>query len=67
MRFVVQTYSWPTPSGWVEQTATEYCTNYILNTTIGAHCQSLLQIQFESVITSCVEDIQVKQMIRNVT
>ena len=55
----LQIYEWPTPSGWVESNATDYCISYIITTTIGAQCRDLLQLQFDSVVAFCVEDIQV--------
>ena len=55
----LQDYSWPTPSGWVKNNATGYCINYIIGTTIGAQCRNLLELQFQSAVAFCVEDIQV--------
>ncbi|KAK7469526.1 hypothetical protein BaRGS_00036472, partial [Batillaria attramentaria] len=54
-----QEYSWPTPSGWTQENATTYCTDFLLAASFGAYCRNLSEEEFQIAITFCEEDILV--------
>ncbi|XP_064631285.1 uncharacterized protein LOC135489721 [Lineus longissimus] len=57
--FVAGNVTWPTESGWTEENATAYCTDYITNTQAAKNCGKLLNDSFSDEIASCVMDIKV--------
>ena len=59
-RNFIQDFEWPTASGLNETTATEYCTDYLLNDPATTYCRNLSSAGFDNAVRSCILDIQVR-------
>lgn len=54
-----QEVGWPTPNGITLEQATEYCRNYVLQSASGSLCKGVNNVQLDTSLENCVEDIQV--------
>jgi hypothetical protein len=57
--YVSPNFSWPTPSGFTEQNATDFCTQFIKSSEIGLKCVNQFTADFNRTLKGCVSDIQI--------
>lgn len=58
--FDEQEIGWPTPNGITLEQATEYCRNFVIQSTSGSLCKNVNNVQLDTSLENCVEDIQVR-------
>lgn len=60
MNLIEQEIGWPTPNGITLEQATEYCQNFVIQSTSGSLCKNVNNVQLDTSLENCVEDIQVR-------
>lgn len=60
MNLIEQEIGWPTPNGITLEQATEYCRNFVIQSTSGSLCKNVNNVQLDTSLENCVEDIQVR-------
>ncbi|XP_035827995.1 uncharacterized protein LOC118477191 [Aplysia californica] len=57
--YVSGNFSWPTPSGWEEENATDFCVKFLMKSEIGFKCANKFSVDFNRTVRGCVSDIQI--------